>query len=105
MTTETDGSGAVTATPATVTLVESRGCHFCADAEDALADASRDFDVRIHRVDTRSPEGLAMIQEFGAAMSPLVLLDGAFVSAGRLSRGKLRKLLEARLDRSAVSSR
>jgi hypothetical protein len=48
---------------------------------------------------------MAMVQDFGAAMSPLVLLDGAFVSAGRLSRGKLRKLLEARLDRSAVSSR
>jgi glutaredoxin len=102
MTTQADVNGAVTATPATVTLVESRGCHFCADAEDALTDAAKDFDMRIHRIDTRSPEGLAMIQEFGAAMSPLVLLDGAFVSAGRLPR---RKLLQARLDRPAASSR
>jgi hypothetical protein len=36
------------------------------------------------------------MQAHGAAMSPLVLLDGEFISAGRLPRGKLRKLLAAR---------
>ena len=38
------------------------------------------------------------MQTHGAAMSPLVLLDGAYVSAGRLPRGKLRKLLAARVE-------
>jgi len=35
-------------------------------------------------------------------MSPLVLLDGAFVSAGRLPRNKLRKLLTQRADRAGA---
>jgi glutaredoxin len=105
MTTDTDAKVVAMLPPADVTLVKSPACHFCADAEDVLAAVSHDFELSIRRVDTRSPEGMAMVQDFGAAMSPLVLLDGAFVSAGRLSRGKLRKLLEARLDRSAVSSR
>jgi glutaredoxin len=105
MTTETDVRSAVTSPPANVTLVKSPACHFCADAEDVLAELSTEFELLIHRVPTQSAEGLALVQDFGAAMSPLVLLDGAFVSDGRLPRGKLRTLLEARLTRLAGTSR
>ena len=90
--------GSRVAAPADVLLVTSPACHFCADAEDALAELSKEFDLRISRIDARSPEGMALVQEYGAAMSPLVLLDGEYVSAGRLPRGKVRKLLEARAD-------
>lgn len=80
--------------PPEVTVVVSPGCHFCADAESAIAEISRDYPVRVTRVGITSPEGSDMIQQFGAAMSPLVLLDGEFVSSGRLSRGRLRRLLD-----------
>ena len=83
-------------TQATVTLVESPACHFCQDAHEALREIGRDFAFDITTLDVRSATGSALMQEHGAAMSPLVLLDGQFVSSGRLPRGKLRALLAAR---------
>jgi glutaredoxin len=96
-------SPSVTTSPpdrALITVVVSPGCHFCADAEDALADIGREFPLQVTRVDLRSPEGLDLAQRHGAAMSPLVLLDGTFVSAGRLPRGRLRSLLSKRQQRT-----
>ena len=91
--------------PAQVTLVVSSGCHFCHDAEDVLAELGRDFGLEVTRVDLRSPLGTDLAQSHGAAMSPLLLLDGAFVSAGRLPRNKLRKLLAQRAVRVGAVSR
>lgn len=91
--------------PAQVTLVVSSGCHFCHDAEDALHELGGEFPLDVTRVDLRSPMGTDLAQRHGAAMSPLVLLDGAFVSAGRLPRNKLRKLLAQRRVRVGAVSR
>lgn len=88
--------------PAQVTIVVSPGCHFCHDAEAVLGDLSREFPLAVTRVDLRSPLGMDLAQSHGAAMSPLVLLDSAFVSAGRLPRNKLRKLLTQRADRAGA---
>lgn len=85
-------------TKARVTLVESPACHFCHDARAALEEIAAEYPLDVETLDVRSPEGSALMQEHGAAMSPLVLLDGRFVSAGRLPRGKLRKLLAARQE-------
>ncbi|MDP1877455.1 MAG: thioredoxin family protein [Actinomycetota bacterium] len=76
-----------------VTIVASSGCHFCADAESAIAEIAREHPLHVTRVRFTSPEGSGLIQQFGASMSPLVLLDGEYVSSGRLPRGRLRKLL------------
>lgn len=104
MTTETAlspwGSGA----PAEVTVVVSTGCHFCADAEDALAEMAREFSIHVTRVALLSPEGMDLMQEHRASMSPLVLLDDSFVSAGRLPRGRMRALLAARAQRTVVGA-
>lgn len=83
-------------TQAVVTVVEAPACHFCHDARQALDEMAATYPLRIEVLDVRRPEGLALMQEHRAGMSPLVLLDGRYVSAGRLPRGKLRKLLEAR---------
>ncbi|MHB1066165.1 MAG: glutaredoxin [Candidatus Nanopelagicales bacterium] len=77
-----------------VTIVASPGCHFCADAESVIAEISQERPLRVTHVGMTSPEGAGMMQQFGASMSPLVLLDGEFVSSGRLSRGRLRRLLD-----------
>jgi glutaredoxin len=84
-------------TPAQVTLVTSPACHFCHDAETALAEIGKELPLSITRLDLRSPEGSELVQRHRAAMSPLVLIDGQFVSAGRLPRGKIRSLLAARI--------
>jgi glutaredoxin len=91
--------------PAQVTIVVSSGCHFCHDAEDALDELGGEFPLEVVRVDLRSPAGMDLAQRHGASMSPLVLLDGAFLSAGRLPRNKLRKLLAQRADRVGAVSR
>lgn len=80
-----------------VTVVETDGCHFCEDAHgvlDEFANLGYSIDVTTH--DLRSPEGQALMQHHRAALSPLVLVEGRFVSQGRLSRGKLTRLLEDR---------
>lgn len=91
-------------TPARVTLVTTPACHFCHDAETALAEIGEEFPLSITRLDLRSPEGSALVQRHRAVMSPLVLIDGQFVSAGRLPRGKVRSLLTARTHRTEIPS-
>lgn len=91
--------------PAQVTIVVSSGCHFCHDAEAALAELGGEFPLVVTRVDLRSPMGGDLAQRHGAAMSPLVLLDGEFVSSGRLPRNKIRRMLAQRADRVGAVSR
>lgn len=82
--------------PVTVTVVESDSCHFCVDAQHVLADAAVRFPLEVRAVDVCSGEGQDLMRSHRAAMSPLVLLDGAFFSQGRLSRHKLEKVLGQR---------
>lgn len=84
---------------ATITLVSAPACHFCADAEDALAEIAREFAVVVEHVDARSPQGAALLQEHRAAMTPLALLNGQYLSNGRLPRAKLRHLLRTRVGK------
>jgi glutaredoxin len=101
---DSSSSAPVDPRPAQVTIVVSSGCHFCHDAEEVLEDLGRDFGLQVTRVDLRSPLGTELAQRHGAGMSPLVLLDGAFLSAGRLPRNKLRKLLTQRAERVRVAA-
>jgi hypothetical protein len=81
---------------AVITLVHASACHFCADAEVALADLAGEFPIRVDRVDADSDVGRILVGAHRPAMLPLVLLDGAFFSAGRLPRHKLRARLVGR---------
>jgi hypothetical protein len=82
---------------ALITLVQAPGCHFCADARDALTELEREHDVRVDVVTADGEAGQALVGDHRPAMLPLVLVDGTFFSAGRLPRRKLRALLAARL--------
>lgn len=79
-----------------VTVVESEACHFCADAHRVLADLAVDFPLVVDAVDVHSEAGHQLMSRHRAAMSPLVLIDGAFFSHGRLPRRKLTKHLTQR---------
>lgn len=86
-------------------MVTSAGCHFCRDAQEALDELGAQFPIEVTELDLRDPRARDLVAHHGAGMSPLVLLDDQFVSAGRLPRNKLRKLLSARADRLAGAAR
>jgi glutaredoxin len=90
-----------TATPAQITVVESDACHFCADAQEVLTGLAATFPLAVDTVDVRTDSGRDLMARHRAAMSPLVLLDGAFFSSGRLPRRKLIKILERRFEAGA----
>lgn len=79
-----------------ITLVHSPACHFCDEAQRALAELSPEFSFTVDLVDARDPLGEALVTWHRSAMYPLVLVDGEFFSSGRLPRRKLRALLESR---------
>lgn len=82
--------------PVLVTVVESEACHFCADAHRFLTDFAVDYPLVVDVVDVRSEAGRLLMARHRATMSPLVLIDGAFFSNGRLPRRKLAKHLTQR---------
>lgn len=82
--------------PTRLTVVESTGCHFCADAHTALGELAKDFPLVVEWLDAADPRGASLVAEHRAPMYPLVLLDDAFFSFGRLPPKKLRKLLGER---------
>ena len=76
--------------PPQVTVVESPSCHYCADAHQALARLAGDgHTFEVTTLDVRDPVGQDLMRRHGAAMSPLVLVDGVYFSQGRLPRRKL----------------
>jgi hypothetical protein len=82
--------------PTAITLVHAPACHFCADARDALAELGRELPIEVELVAAESDAGQALVAAHRPAMFPLVLVDGAFFSAGRLPRRKLRALMARR---------
>jgi hypothetical protein len=82
--------------PLDVLVVAAAACHLCTDAQEALADFAREHPLQVRMVEAASPEGRAAVAAHRPTMFPLVLVDGEPFSTGRLPRGKLRRLLEAR---------
>ena len=77
-----------------LTLVTAPGCHFCDEAEQAVTELmAGGAPLRLRTVEAASPEGRALLRTHRPAMNPLVLVDGAYFSAGRLPRRKLQGLL------------
>lgn len=83
-----------------VTLVTLPACHFCEDAHEALNRLAVADQVSVRIVDATSEQGSELIARHRPGLFPLALLDGEFLSAGRLPR----RLLAARLglDRGQV---
>lgn len=82
--------------PADVTVVTAEHCLLC---EDALAELGRRQDeVSLAVVPMDTPTGRELVARHRPVMFPLVLVDGAFLSSGRLPRRKLDKVLAARRE-------
>ncbi|HZD69740.1 MAG TPA: glutaredoxin family protein [Actinomycetes bacterium] len=82
--------------PVRVTVLHTPACHFCDDAWAVLAELARQYSLEVELVEAASPAGQALLGEHRAGMFPVVLVDGAFFSAGRLPRRKLARLLSRR---------
>ena len=80
-----------------VTLVEAPACHLCEDAKSALATLAKSYPLTIQVLSIIDKPGRALMDQHGAPMSPLVLLDGEYFSSGRLPRRKLEKRLSKEL--------
>lgn len=79
-----------------VTLVTAEACNLCEDAHTELLNRATQGQLLLDQVDAESPQGQKLLHQHRPAMFPLVLLDGAFLSAGRLPRRKLDRALAAR---------
>jgi Glutaredoxin-like domain (DUF836). len=79
--------------PVVVTVGEAPACHLCEDAKSALAVLAASYPLTINVVSITDEPGRSLMQAHRAPMSPLVLLDGAYFSSGRLPRRKLEKRL------------
>lgn len=83
--------------PVQITLVTAAGCHFCDDAQQVLAAlAEANPQLAVHTVAATSPEGQTLLTQHRPAMNPLILVDDAYFSAGRLPRRKLQAVLGRR---------
>ena len=85
-----------------VTVVHAPACHFCVDAREVLDELAQNGLIQTEFVEADGASGLALVDAHRPTMFPLVLVDGAFFSQGRLPRRKLAALLASR---SAVSPR
>jgi len=90
--------------PTAVTVVHAEACHFCDDAEQALARLAEEFPLEVTVIEVDSAEGRRLVDVHRPAMNPLVLVDGAYFSSGRLPRKKLTRLLEARNSAPAMTA-
>jgi thiol-disulfide isomerase/thioredoxin len=89
--------------PVRVTVVTAPACHFCDDAQAALAELAQAYPLAVQMVAADSRDGQALLHAHSAGMFPLVLVDEAFFSAGRLPRRKLARLLASRAPAGAGS--
>ena len=85
-----------------ITVIHSPGCHFCEDARRALVELSSTYPLAVELVEAADPRGEAMIAAHRPPLFPLVLVDGAFFSFGRLPRKKLTKMLDQRRAQAAA---
>ena len=76
-----------------VVLLTKEDCHFCEQAKDVLARLRSEYDLRVREVAIESEEGRSLALESAVPFPPVVFLNGATFSYGRLSERKLRKAL------------
>ncbi len=76
-----------------IVLLTKEDCHFCEQAKDVLMRMRGEFELRLPEVPLESDEGRDLAPKSGAPFPPVVFVDGAPFSYGRLSERKLRKAL------------
>ena len=81
-----------------VVLLTKPDCAFCDEAKQILERLGSEFPLELRLVPVDSSEGEALAIRHGLLFPPGILLDGKPFSYGRLSEGKLRRLLPLLCD-------
>lgn len=76
-----------------VVLLTKEDCHFCEQAKDVLARLRGEFSLHVREVALESEEGRSLALQSAAPFPPVVFVNGATFSYGRLSERKFRKAL------------
>lgn len=76
------------------TLVTAPNCHLCGHARQVLTRLERHWPLVLSEVRWDSPEGQALVRRDGVPFPPALYIDGAFIGYGRLSEGRLKRILE-----------
>ncbi|WP_146925370.1 glutaredoxin family protein [Cellulomonas xylanilytica] len=79
-----------------ITVVQTSACDLCEEAAAVLAELAKDHPISVDVVDAQSDVGRELVARNRPPRQPLVLVDGAYFSAGRLPRRKLERALTAR---------
>jgi len=76
-----------------IVLLTKSECNFCEQAKEALVRLATEYPLEVREVALDSEEGRRLAAGAGAPFPPVVFVDGAPFSYGRLSERKLRKAL------------
>ena len=79
------------------TLVTAPGCHLCDHARQVLLRLQRAWPLVVEEVEWNSAEGQAFVRRDGVPFPPALYVGGEFYGYGRLSEGRLQRLLERRV--------
>lgn len=78
------------------TLVTAPDCHLCEHARQVLTRLGHTWPLVVAEVAWQSAEGLALVRSDGVPFPPALYIDDEFCGYGRLSEGRLRRLLARR---------
>lgn len=76
-----------------VVLLTKEDCHFCEQAKHILGRLRGEYDLSVREVALDSEEGRSLALQSAAPFPPVVFVNGATFSYGRLSERRLRKAL------------
>lgn len=76
------------------TLVTAPECHLCEHARQVLSRLQRAWPLLVDEVRWSSAEGQTLVRRDGVPFPPALHVGGELCGYGRLSEGRLRRLLE-----------
>ena len=79
------------------TLVTAADCHLCAHAREVLSRLQRAWPLIVDEIAWSSGEARALVRRDGVPFPPALYIGGELYGYGRLSEGRLRRLLERRV--------
>ena len=83
--------------PLRATLVTAPECHLCEHARQVLSRLQRAWPLVVDEVGWSSAEGQTLVRRDGVPFPPALYVGGELHGYGRLSEGRLRRLLERRV--------
>lgn len=83
--------------PLRATLVTAPECRLCQHAREVLSRLQRAWPLLVDEVGWSSAEGQVLVRRDGLPFPPALYVGGELYGYGRLSEGRLRRLLERRV--------